>query len=117
MKELILVGVLALMSSGAWAQSSQGQGAAQAGTNGNGANAPGSAMQSSGEIRTGTTRSNTGMQNTGPNETAGDRPTAKADRLAQIHPLVHLLPNNDINRAPRGARSVLAIHLSVATNR
>jgi hypothetical protein len=78
MKKLILVGALALMSSGAFAQSSQGQGAAQAGTNGNGANAPGSAMQSSGEIRTGTTGSNTGMQSTGPNGTAGDRPTAKA---------------------------------------
>jgi hypothetical protein len=78
MKKLILVGALALMSSGAFAQTSQGQGGAQAGTNGSAANAPGSAMQSSGETRTGTTGSNTGMQSTGPNGSAGDRPTAKS---------------------------------------
>lgn len=78
MKKMILVGALALVTSGAFAQSSQSQGGGQAGTNGNAANAPGSAMQSSGMNRTETTGSNTGMQSTGPNGTAGDRPTAKS---------------------------------------
>jgi hypothetical protein len=46
MKKLIVIGALAVISSGAFAQSSQGQGGAQAGTNGNASTTPNStAMQ------------------------------------------------------------------------
>ena len=81
MKKLLLAGAVALVSSGAFAQTSQGQGAAAAGTNGNGANAPGAAMQN-GSMDRSTTGMNSGMQNgagsAGPNGSAGDVPTAKS---------------------------------------
>lgn len=82
MKKLILVGALALMSSGAWAQPSQSQGGAQAGTGGTSSTTPG-AMQngSTGGMTNGTTGMNSGMQtgtkSSGPNGTAGDQPMAK----------------------------------------
>src|ERR1700760_4142420 len=81
MKKILLASAIALISSGAFAQSSQGQGAAAAGTNGNGANAPGAAMQNgnmgNGSMGAGTTGMNSGMQSTGPNGSAGDVPKAK----------------------------------------
>lgn len=80
MHMLMMAGAIALVSSGAFAQPSQSQGGAQAGTNGNGANAPGAAMQR-GTMGSDTTGMNSGMQSgtksSGPNGSAGDRPTAK----------------------------------------
>jgi hypothetical protein len=55
MKKIFLAAAIAAMvSSAAFAQSSQGQGGAQAGVNGNGANAPDSTMQND-RMRDGTT--------------------------------------------------------------
>jgi hypothetical protein len=82
MKKLILVSALAIVSSGALAQSSQSQGGAQPGTNGNAATAPrGAAMQNG--TRGGTTGMNSGMKSSGPNGTANARPTAKGGPAGQ----------------------------------
>jgi hypothetical protein len=82
MKKLIFAGALAIITSGAFAQSSQSQGGAQAGTNGNATTAPsGTAMQNG--MRSGTTGMNSGMKSSGPNGTANDRPTAKGGPAGQ----------------------------------
>jgi hypothetical protein len=74
MKKLILVGALALMTSGAaFAQASQGQAAGQAGVNGNAANTPENTMRSDGMrsdgMRSGTVGMDSGRtgQNGSPN--------------------------------------------------
>jgi hypothetical protein len=82
MKSLILVSALAIISSGAFAQSSQSQGGAQAGTNGNAATAPAAPAAQNG-MRTGTTGMNSGMKSSGPNGSANDRPTAKGGPAGQ----------------------------------
>lgn len=76
MKKSILVGALAIISSGALAQSSQSQGGAQASTNGNAATAP-TASTSQGVMGQETTGMNSGTKSSGPNGSANDRPTAK----------------------------------------
>jgi len=58
MKKFILVGVLALASSGAFAQASQGQGGAQAGTNGNAATTSNSSAMQNGVQEGATTGTN-----------------------------------------------------------
>jgi hypothetical protein len=86
MKKLILVSAVALMSSGAFAQSSQSQGGAQAGTNGNVAATPNGQVRQNG-MRDGTVGMSSGMQtgtrSSGPNGTASDRPAAKGGPVGQ----------------------------------
>jgi uncharacterized protein YdeI (BOF family) len=64
MKKLILIAALALASSGAFAQSSQGQGAGQAGTNGTSSTTPNSPAAQNG-IRDGATTGTNGAKRTG----------------------------------------------------
>ena len=78
MKKLLLVSVLAFVSSGAFAQSSQSQGSAQADTNGNVA----TTLERSSEAKRSADRTvgmSSGARSSGPNGTANDRPTAKGD--------------------------------------
>jgi hypothetical protein len=70
MKKLILIGALVLASSSAFAQSSQGQGGGQAGTNGTSSTTPNSPAMQNG-MRQGTTTGTSGaMRNGGANPQA-----------------------------------------------
>jgi hypothetical protein len=64
MKKLILIGALALASSGAFAQSSQSQGGGQAGTNGTSSTTPNSPAAQDG-MRNGTTTGANGTMRSG----------------------------------------------------
>jgi hypothetical protein len=72
MKKLILIGTFLLVSSGAFAQSSQGQGGAQAGTNGNAATTPNSPPAATGSMQTNGSSGSTPYQpsTTGPSAQA-----------------------------------------------
>jgi hypothetical protein len=75
MKKFILISVLVLASSGALAQSSQGQGGAQAGTNGNVSTTPNSPAMQNGMREGGTTGINSGAPNNA-NSSQAHQPSA-----------------------------------------
>jgi hypothetical protein len=76
MKKFILIGALVLASSGAFAQSSQGQGGAQAGTNGNAATTPNSATTQNGMREGDTTGINGGAPSGGVSSSQPHQPSA-----------------------------------------
>jgi hypothetical protein len=82
MKKLILIGALALASSGAFAQSSQSQGGGQAGTNGTTSTTPNSPAMQNGMRNGATTGTNsatrTGGANSQPHEPSTTGPAAQS---------------------------------------
>jgi hypothetical protein len=75
MKKLILIGALALASSGAFAQSSQSQGGGQAGTNGTTSTTPNSPATQNGMRNGGTTGSNGAMRSGGADNSQAHQPS------------------------------------------